>query len=766
MSATSNNAGAGWDLPPVEGPPAGPGQAPGAGHDERNALQALLAFACIREQAAKRRALKSSGSLSETSRASSEEEFRLDEVLQLVAARAISITGADGVAIGLAEEDAIVCRASAGSIAPDPGIKLDPTSGFSGACLRSGQTVRCDDSDTDSRVNAQACRALGTRSMIAVPLSAKKRVVGLIEAFSTETFGFNDSDERSLNLLGELILAAIRPEEEDRLAELAEHIVVPETAPPLASRPSEAPAVTPHAPARIIVDEKFVPPVVVPSVVIPAIGVPPVVIPPHIASPARLEASAVAKPAIAIPALPDLLLNPKPAPIEAPGSLPKERRSVSGILITATLVLIVLGLGWAVVWKAKHVERSINASTRPIASPRKTDLNPTAAGQPQPVPPKAGALPEVTGIRHWSSENSSTVVVDLQDQVQYEEHTLDNPARIYFDLHDTKLAAGLLNQSIEVNDTFLKRIRMAQPTASMTRIVLETRQDSTPEVSLDTSPYRLTIELQKPAATVGVMASPATLSKPSPVVTVAPKKKTNESKVNESSLNPADFQIVLDAGHGGWDLGTVGKKGLLEKDLVLDIVRRLGKLIENKLGAQVIYTRQDDSYLPLEKRAEIANMAKASLFLSVHANYSDLSTARGVETYYTTTYSSIKARVVDDRPSLKDVNWTGVDIREKVTGSHRLASDVQRSLYGGLAVRNPDLRNRGVKEAQYVVLTGTQMPAVLAEVSFVSSPADEGQLQSSSYRQQIAEALYKGVAKYREEITHTKVASVQKTPRP
>jgi N-acetylmuramoyl-L-alanine amidase len=247
-----------------------------------------------------------------------------------------------------------------------------------------------------------------------------------------------------------------------------------------------------------------------------------------------------------------------------------------------------------------------------------------------------------------------------------------------------------------------------------------------------------------------VLASPATLSKPSPVVT-APQKKNDSKPKSKPSLNPSDFQIVLDAGHGGWDLGTVGRKGLLEKDLVLDVVQRLGKLIENKLGAQVIYTRQDDSYLALEKRAEIANMAKADLFLSVHANYSDLATARGVETYYTTTYSSIKARVDDDRPALKDVDWTGVNIREKVMDSHRLAADIQQSLYGGLAVRNPDLRNRGVKEAQYVVLTGTQMPAVLAEVSFVSSPSDEDKLQSSEYRQQIAEALYRGVARYREE---------------
>ena len=197
---------------------------------------------------------------------------------------------------------------------------------------------------------------------------------------------------------------------------------------------------------------------------------------------------------------------------------------------------------------------------------------------------------------------------------------------------------------------------------------------------------------------------------------------------------------------------------------MLDIVQRVGKLLESKLGAQVIYTRQDDSYLPLEKRAEIANLAKADLFLSVHANYSDLSTARGVETYYTNTYSSIKARSADDDPALKQVDWTGVDIRAKVTDSHRLAADVQQALCGGLVAMNPDLRNRGVKKAQYVVLTGTQMPAVLAEVSFVSSPEEEDHLQSSEYRQYIADALYRGVAKYHEDLKpkNTKLASAKK----
>ncbi len=712
----------------------------GAGRD---ALQALLAFACIHEQAARHRQLKDSGNSAATSTA---EQFGLDEVLRLVAARALSITGADGVAIALAEENAIVCRASVGSIAPDPGVRLDPNSGFSGACLLSGQTVRCDDSDADARVNAQACRALGTRSMLAVPLSAKQRVVGLIEAFSAETYGFNDSDVRSLTLLGELILAAIRPEEEDRLAELAKKIV-PQTAPqdPQKSEKREAAPSPPVTPAKVIVDEKFAPSA--------------------IKKPVAKEGVA-AELASTTSTFPEPRLNPKSAPVEAPGSAPKEERALSSIALTAALVLIVIALGWAVVWKARHSEQAISANTTLTSSPSKSDLATLAPDQSQPAPEiKAGAIPEVTGIRHWSSKDSSTVVIDLQDQVQYEEHELDNPARIYFDLHDTKMAAGLMNQSIDVNDTFLKRIRMAQPTDGVTRVVLETKQDSTPHVSLDPNPYRLTIEVRKPAVIVGVMASPATLSKPSPVITAAPKKRTNESRSNTPSLNPADFQIALDAGHGGWDLGTVGRKGLLEKDLVLDIVQRLGKLIETKLGAQVIYTRQDDSYLPLEKRAEVANLAKANMFLSVHANYSDLATARGIETYYTNTYSSLKARTADGSPSLKDVDWTGVDIREKVTGSRRLAAEVQQALYGGLAARNPELRNRGVKEAQYVVLTGTQMPAVLAEVSFVSSPTDEDRLQSSEYRQQIAEALYKGVAKYRDEMKHTKIASAQKSPR-
>ena len=735
MSATPHNAGSEWAsaalLPHMT-------ETPHPARAGQDALQVLLAFACIHEQTAHRRRLRASGISSESS---GDEYFGLDEVLHLVAQRAISITGAGGVAIALAKNNAIVCRTSAGAIAPDPGIRLDPNSGFSGACLRSGQTVRCDDSDNDLRVNPQACRALGARSMVAVPLTAKGRVVGLIEAFSSKTHGFNDKDVRSLSLLGELILAAIHPEEEDRLAQLAEQILPQPPAVSLQPRDLGKIAIGPDtktADAASTPVAQGLKPVTVTNTVVasPAVSR-------HIE-----ERQPEVRPAAVERAEPALLPIPRPQL-----TFPEEKRSLKSILLVAALVLVAVGLGWA--WFHRALELTTSASTLPVGQMKGSVSQIGEPDLPSQTPMKPGATPEVTGIRHWSSPASSTVVVDLQDQIQYEAHTLDNPPRVYFDLYDTKMTSGLLNQSIAVDDSFLKRVRMAQPKSGVTRVVLETKGISEVSVKLDPNPYRLTIDVHK----VPSSPLPETLTKPSPSLAVSPKKKPSQV----GSTTSSEFRVVLDAGHGGWDLGTVGRKGLLEKDLVLDVVQRLGRLVEEKLGADVVYTRQDDSYLSLEKRAEIANLASANLFLSVHANYSGLATARGVETYYTTTYSSIKARPAEDDPTLKDVNWTGVDIREKVTNSHRLASDVQDELYGGLAERNPEIRNRGVKEAQYVVLTGTQMPAILAEISFVSSPADEDNLQSAEYREQIAEALYRGVAKYRAEEKHTKMASSRKT---
>ena len=193
---------------------------------QRNTLQALLAFSALHEQVRRRKTLETrrtgdDGAVSEAEREEGE-QFTLDEVLQLVADRAVAITGADGLAIALAENNEVVLRAAAGTVRPDLGARIDRDSAFSGACFRTAQIVSCDDTETDARVNLQACRRLGARSMVAVPLCGRRRGIGLLQAFSAQPFGFNDSDVRNLSLLAELVLGALTPEDEDRFAESAQ----------------------------------------------------------------------------------------------------------------------------------------------------------------------------------------------------------------------------------------------------------------------------------------------------------------------------------------------------------------------------------------------------------------------------------------------------------------------------------------------------------------------------------------------------------------
>ncbi|HMH07585.1 MAG TPA: N-acetylmuramoyl-L-alanine amidase, partial [Terriglobales bacterium] len=368
-------------------------------------------------------------------------------------------------------------------------------------------------------------------------------------------------------------------------------------------------------------------------------------------------------------------------------------------------------------------------------------------------------------------------------EVQYEAHRLSDPERIYFDLHGTALAHGLFGKTIEVGDPVLARVRIAQPRQGISRVVLETNGASDFSVSLQSKPYRLVVQIRKSAKRENSAISGAPEPDPPTPDLLSRNRQSNdltapnsappapgrvESKSEGQLQNQvAKFRLVLDPGHGGWDLGTVGRKGLMEKDLVLDIVERLGKLVQSRLGAEVIYTRQDDTYLPLEKRTEIANLAQADMFVSVHANYSDDSTARGAETYYTNTYSSVRARTAgaESDATAENVNWNNVDIRDKVQQSRRFAVAVQQALHRALAVQIPGMRNRGVKKASYVVLTGTSMPAILAEVSFVSSPADEDILKSSSYRQNIAEGLYTGIAQYAAASHHMNLASASSKPK-
>jgi N-acetylmuramoyl-L-alanine amidase len=648
-----------------------------------------------------------------------------------------------------------------------------------------------------------------------VPLRGRFEQLGVLQAFSTTDRAFTDPDVRCFDLFAELVLSALRPVDQDRrihwLSDVASDVLQAKPAvvvasaveiPELEPRTAVETELTPSPDSATVLAcsavlagpelEMLAQQVAIPAgmVELPEQGAPdePLEIPLEADEPASISE-------------PRRLL-PFPLRLSVPGSSRPGLNVVMGLVAVAALFSA--GAWWGMQGHGKPAatkvaatqseERKISprsvttppAPPEDVLAPAVADnlMNPEKLGSDAApliavAEDKLAALPKITGVRHWSSSMGSTVVIDMEDQVPYEVHRLMSPERIYFDLHDTGLSPGLDGKAMDVGDASLTRVRVAQPVAGVTRIVLDTRDGSNFSVSMESNPYRLVVELRgsekssvasrfapnRPTAIASASVSPV---KTAPVAALTTKVADQPMPAKIFPARTGKLRIVLDAGHGGWDLGTVGREGLLEKDLVLDVTQRLGKLLQSRLGLEVMFTRTDDTYLPLEQRADIANQAQADLFVSVHANYSSSATARGVETYYTNLFSAPGSREVerhDDGTSAKltPVSLSAGGLHEKVEDSRRLAASVQRALYATLSATSPDIRNRGIKDSAFAVLTGTTMPAILTEISFVSSPADEHNLQSATYRQQIAEALYQGIARYQQSAPRARVAQLQTT---
>lgn len=213
--------------------------------------------------------------------------------------------------------------------------------------------------------------------------------------------------------------------------------------------------------------------------------------------------------------------------------------------------------------------------------------------------------------------------------------------------------------------------------------------------------------------------------------------------------------VVIDAGHGGKQTGAVSESGVSEKDITLDVALRLRRLMA-KSPFEVHLTRDRDQTIPLEKRVEFANAKNADLFVSIHVNWMEPRSIRALETYFvgptddpaTLNLASMENR--DSSYSFSDyrriLEKIYVDARREE--SRRLATSVQTELYRSLRQNNPEVENRGIKMAPFVVLVGTQMPAVLAEISCLSNEEEVRLLTDNDYREKIALALFKGIQSY------------------
>src|SRR6266478_4986699 len=425
-------------------------------------------------------------------------------------------------------------------------------------------------------------------------------------------------------------------------------------------------------------------------------------------------------------------------------------------------------------------------------------------------------VPRVRRIRAAANVNATRVTIDLEDSVQYTSGRIANPERVFFDLHAARLTPEVARGNIHVDGGLLTAVRVAQNHNGVVRVVLDVNGVKDYAASLTNNPPQLVIDLygnspaaapvrtakgKKPQQAVAEDSNESATAANSEGRTVQnaaaknsaedpasaseqPAAKSKSVKATGASAKPdlirpasapqptRDGQatltrtlglkigrIVIDAGHGGHDTGTIGPTGLMEKDLCLDVALRLGKIIEQRLpGADVVYTRSDDTFIPLEERTRIANEAKADLFISIHANSSRDHAARGIETYYLNLKGSAEAMEVAARENattqggvheLQDLVMK-IARTEKIDESKELAEDIQDSLSKRIQKSNKPMKNRGVRKAPFVVLIGADMPSILTEISFLSNPADEQMLKKPEQRQKVAEGLYQGVASYLE----------------
>ena len=383
-----------------------------------------------------------------------------------------------------------------------------------------------------------------------------------------------------------------------------------------------------------------------------------------------------------------------------------------------------------------------------------------------------------------AKERVARLVLDLTEVRKYRLSNLRGPCRIVLDVESPRAGVTVAGES--------KRIKRGEPLGDE----LSTSPDFEVAASLDSgkpapietvsvgnkdegkvrSPGeagKLEVARKGPQGSAEKEAQRAS-SKPeaearNTLVSLASREARPKSDGSLSLIRTLGLKIgriVIDPGHGGFDKGTVGPSGLEEKELVLDVAFRLKRLVEERLNGEVILTRTDDRFVPLEERTALANQNQADLFISIHANYSQNRSVSGVETFFLNFAPSADAEEIAARENassqktifeLQDLVQK-IALKEKVDESKEFAQTIQKSMATQMQKTRSTAKDRGVKQAPFIVLIGANMPSILSEISFVSNPSDEKLLKSPNYRQKIAEALCHGIEEYSRNLSGVKTA--------
>ncbi len=428
------------------------------------------------------------------------------------------------------------------------------------------------------------------------------------------------------------------------------------------------------------------------------------------------------------------------------------------------------------------VERSVRIQSDRAYAPDRlwvdlvgTRLHPNLAKRSFPV--GDGLLEQVRVAQN--RDDVVRVVLDFKEVSEHQVFFLEDPARLVIDVRGrgaprSRIAAGPAPDAAQAPAPGPDEGVVLRPPTRPVEGMLPPDRASAPKAPItiagvDTLPTRPADPRRTAASTPPAPAPPPLAPLPTPEAPLA-NRAGNYSLARQLGLGAR--RIVIDAGHGGHDPGTIGARGLQEKDVVLDVALRLERLVRQELRTEVVLTRSSDVFIPLEERTAIANSKGADLFVSIHANASRSASARGIETYFLSFARTPHAEAVAARENaistatLKDLQnlVKAITLNSKLDESRDLAASIQESMVSAVREKHP-VPDRGVHSAPFYVLIGANMPAILAELAFVSHPEDEKRLRTPEYREVLARSLLRGLATYLEALDRTQARQLTDSAR-
>lgn len=415
---------------------------------------------------------------------------------------------------------------------------------------------------------------------------------------------------------------------------------------------------------------------------------------------------------------------------------------------------------------------------------------------------KNNKLVNVLPVKYWSSDEYTRIVIRASAPVHYSsellEETTGQPRRLYIDFSPSYIPPKY-RSPVPIEDGLLKQIRTGQFSDSTVRVVLDIESISDYKIFSLSDPFRVVIDVHgnKKKTHSSQTTITAFKQKSVPALTTSEKRKQGKAKTESSHpfislqdykkrkpsdkaastlpLPPKKYslaqqlglgvrKIVIDPGHGGKDPGAIAH-GLKEKNIVLAISKRLANVLEATYGYDVSLTRTKDVYIPLEERTAIANTLKADLFISIHVNAHQDMSISGTETYFlnlATNAEAMRVAALENATSTHNIGemqdiLSSLMQNSKINESSRLAEYVHSNLISGLNAKYPT-RDLGVKQAPFYVLIGAEMPAVLAEIAFLSNPNEAKLLNSTDFQNKVAQQIATGVVSY---IDHHTTAALQ-----